>query len=146
MKYGIHAAAENRVKPHDAMLIGEGGLIDADKVGGKNGLQIPESVLYPVVTGIGINGDYFAIDDGKALDLLERESAYFVIPVSDKAIRTGRISDKVFNLLRQRRGGVDYGDDFLFRFMIDDEPVFHIRKSSLHVDFSEETEYSGCGD
>ena len=39
------------------MFVGQGGFVDADKIGGQDALQVPKPVLEPIVLTGGVDGD-----------------------------------------------------------------------------------------
>ena len=124
------------MEPVNPVLVGEGGFVDADEIGGQDLLQVPKPVLDTVLGAGSVDGDDFSVQNGDALDFGKGKPAQFFITVSCNGICSGKTTDQIFNLLGQGRGGMgDYGDFFVCVF-VDNEFVFQGLTSLLSFHLS----------
>ena len=107
------------------MLIGQGGFVDPEEIGGEHDLQLPQPLPEGIAASCPIDGDHLPFQDGDALDLGEGKPAQLVLPVAQDAVRALEAAHQILDLLGQGGGGMNHrGDGFLCVF-VDDEPVFH---------------------
>ena len=86
---------------------------------------ILESVLERIVISFCVNGNYFSVNDGNALDFTERKLSHFFIAITHDKLCARKAAHEVLYLLCQRGRRMNRCHYFFFNVFVNNKLVFH---------------------